>query len=470
MAPRRDLGRLRGLVAAATCTLAWAALCPAIAAAAEAKAAVPPPLLLGPGEPLPEGKWVDVMTPVDPDWDTVSGAWHRGAWDGLSGTWRQQGTHLTVEHSNFQRIMLPVELEGSYELKVEFTRRSGNYGLPIVFPVGRRSCVLSLADRWDTLHGLSLVDGRKTEGHSNPAVYTPGKLVNLQRYGVLLAVQLEGSRVKVDVSLDGQPIISWSGRQESLDVEPMFTLPKPYRPALAANDTDLVYYSALVRASDGKARMAPPHVSPKVDLDDRGWVDLLKDVDPDRDAINGRWVKLGGGIEVAPVSHDTRYVRLMLPRSIDGSYDLVVDFTRTKGFDSVTFALPAGARQCALHLSAWAGHSGGLEAVDRLTISDICNPALRHPSSLVNGQRHRLLAQVRTREDNAVVDTWLDGKPFVHWAGKQSSLDISKEWSLPERWRAAVGANQCGVTFHAVRLRPVQGEPAAAERVRKDER
>jgi len=26
---------------------------------------------------------------------------------------------------------------------------------------------------------------------------------------------------------------------------------------------------------------------------------------------------------------------------------------------------------------------------------------------------------------------------------------------LPERWRAGVGANRDGVTFHAVRLRPV---------------
>ncbi len=74
------------------------------------------------------------------------------------------------------------------------------------------------------------------------------------------------------------------------------------------------------------------------------------------------------------------------------------------------------------------------------------------------------MVQVRTRDDNAVIDTWLDGKPFVHWAGKQSSLDIPKEWSLPDRWRAGIGANQSAVTFHSVRLRPVsEGSAAAAE-------
>ena len=64
-------------------------------------------------------------------------------------------------------------------------------------------------------------------------------------------------------------------------------------------------------------------------------------------------------------------------------------------------------------------------------------------------------------DDNAVIAILgLDGKPFIHWSGKQSSLDSPKEWSLPERWRAGVGANQCGVTFHTVRVRPVEAGTA----------
>ena len=50
------------------------------------------------------------------------------------------------------------------------------------------------------------------------------------------------------------------------------------------------------------------------------------------------------------------------------------------------------------------------------------------------------------------------------WECTQSSLDLSKYWSLPERWRVGIGADQNGVTFHTVRLLPVnEGAAPAAE-------
>ena len=134
----QDTGQRSRLATAARRDIAVAMLLmgngPLVALAAEAeKAAADAPLTLKPGQDLPAGKWVDVMTPADPEWDTVNGAWHRGAWDGLSGTWRSQGSELTAERSCYQRLMLPVKLEGSYDLKVEFTRRSDNSSVDILF-------------------------------------------------------------------------------------------------------------------------------------------------------------------------------------------------------------------------------------------------------------------------------------------------------------------------------------------------
>jgi hypothetical protein len=434
-------------------------ICLHVAAAAESsKAPADGPLVLNPGQELPKGKWVDVMATVDPDWDAVSGAWRRGAWDGLSGTWRPQGSDLRATGRGFERIMLPVEIEGGYELKVEFSRLAGMSSVEIAFPIGKRNCMMSLAALQQSAHGLSRVNGRDVGDRDNPAIWRPGTLINNRRYSALISVRLEGDKAKVDVTLDGHPIISWKGRQESLDVLPIWSLPKPYRPGFAGHNTDVVFYSALVRVTDGKARMAPPHVPPAIDLNDGHWIDLLKDVNPDRDAIEGRWLKVGRRIEVAPVSQAAKCVRLMLPRSVEGSYDLLAEFTRTKGTDSAMLALPVGSRQCNLVFSAYAGQDGGLEAIDGLGVHKENNPALRHPNSLVNGKEYRVLAQVRTRDDNAVIDTWLDGKPFVHWAGKQSSLSTSKGWELPERWHVGVGAYESAVTFHTVRLRPVGGD------------
>jgi hypothetical protein len=216
-------------------------------------------------------------------------------------------------------------------------------------------------------------------------------------------------------------------------------------------------------------------------------VDLLKEVNPDRDAIQGRWLRAGSAVVVAPASQDESFVRLMLPRPVEGSYDLLAEFTRSKGSDSVVLALPVAARQCTLHFSASMGGDGGLELIDGRALGESQNPVIRspsgpgspvrrveeheihnassrQPSGLVNGKRYQVLAQVRTRDGDAVIDTWLDGKPFVHWAGHQSSLELSKGWTLPERWRVGIGANQNGVTFHTVRVRPVtEGSTPAPE-------
>lgn len=229
------------------------------------------------------------------------------------------------------------------------------------------------------VHGLTLVNGRRVGDQSNPAVWRPGLLVDKQRYVVLISVQIEGDKAKIEVSLDNHPIISWSGKQESLDVEVWWSLPKPYRAALAGDSVDAVFHSALVRATGGKTRMAS-HFTPTIALNDPHWVDLLKDVNPDRDAIHGWWLRAGSGIEVALVSQAEKHVRLMFPHAVEGSYDLLAEFTRTKGADSVVFAFPVGTRQCELNLSAWAGRSGGLEAIETRTMSNRLNQGLRSPS------------------------------------------------------------------------------------------
>ena len=172
---------------------------------------------IGPGQALPKSEWVDVLGAVDLDWDTVS------------GDWRRDGADVTTGPIPYSRIMLPVELEGSYDLKAEFTRlQRDDRSATILFPVGRRTCLLHLG-AW-SIHGLERIDGMITGDRLNPATRRPGLLINGQRYSVTLAVRLDGGKAKIDVTLDGQPLISWSGRQESLDVLNHWGLPVSFRP------------------------------------------------------------------------------------------------------------------------------------------------------------------------------------------------------------------------------------------------
>jgi hypothetical protein len=185
----------------------------------------------------------------------------------------------------------------------------------------------------------------------------------------------------------------------------------------------------------------------------------LADVDVNRDTIDGRWARAEEGLSVAPAAAREGRVRLMLPEEIEGSYNLVAEFTRTRGADSIAITLPIGTRSCTLHFSA--GNDTGLESIDGHSLMRM-NPATRRPSSIVNGLRYKALVGVRlTRspllDDPAVlIDVWLDDKPCVRWQGRASSL--TTKWKLPQTRHIGLGASRSLVTFHAVRLQTVDGE------------
>lgn len=414
-------------------------------AAAAERAAVK----LKPGDALPRNRWVDALAYVDPDWDVVS------------GDWRREEDGLTTEPSKMSRVMLPFEIHGDYDLEAEFTRTTGEGSVSIVIPVGERACQLTLAGWWQMMHALWRIDGRDPRDHDNPAKFRPGKLVNERAYRAFISVRTEGDDATIGVSLDGKPIIAWKGRQSSLSVVPYMDLPYPMRAGIGAYDATVTYHSVKLRSVSGKTELAPRPAPPFEDRPHDGWIDLLAGVDPDRDAVHGRWVRLKEAIAVAPASAREGFVRLMLPEEVERSYNLVAEFTRIKGSESVTINLPVATRACTLHFGSFLGGKAGLEQIDGKDIGHDHNPALRRPGSLVNGVRHTVLVGVqltpcpRIDDHDVLIDVWLDGRPFVRWSGKESSLDLAS-WKFPERRRVGLGSNHGVVVFHAVRLKKVE--------------
>jgi hypothetical protein len=153
----------------------------------------------------------------------------------------------------------------------------------------------------------------------------------------------------------------------------------------------------------------------------------------------------------------------MLPAVVDGSYNLVAELTRTNGSDSVTITLPVGTRACTLHLSACEGRVSGLGRIGGRGITDPLNPAIRRPGGLVNAQRHKLLVNVmllpssQLDDHDVLIDVWLDDRPLVRWAGRESSLSLDPVWNLPTRGHVAIGANKSFVTFHTLQMRRTTG-------------
>jgi len=142
-----------------------------------ASAAETADIKLKPGDELPRGRWVDALQFVDPDWHAVN------------GDWRREGDELITEPMPLSRIMLPFEIDGSYEIMAEFTRTEGKDNISVLLPVGRRLCPMLLSGWGGQAHGLMRIDGFNSYSFDNPATFRPGKLVNDRRYRVLVSVE-----------------------------------------------------------------------------------------------------------------------------------------------------------------------------------------------------------------------------------------------------------------------------------------
>ena len=76
---------------------------------------------------------------------------------------------------------------------------------------------------------------------------------------------------------------------------------------------------------------------------------------------------------------------------------------------------------------------------------------------ILNGRKYELLIKVRLQKQSASIDVLVNKVPFIRWRGKESSLSLYKEWSLPETQRFGLGANE-PTTFHSVNLKMVSGK------------
>lgn len=175
---------------------------------------------------------------------------------------------------------------------------------------------------------------------------------------------------------------------------------------------------------------------------------LLSAVQLDKHVVSGKWRKVGQGLQVDP----SRSARLMLPAKVTGSYSLTVEFTRLSGKDSLGVILPIGDRQCVFNLSVWGGEAHGIALIDGAIARD--NSTTLRPGKLENEHPYRLLIEVEFDKNQASIGSQLDGRPFLKWKGRPSSLSLLDFWKLPRN--DAIGlVSFSKVDFHRVALRPL---------------
>ena len=85
------------------------------------------------------------------------------------------------------------------------------------------------------------------------------------------------------------------------------------------------------------------------------WIDVLKLIDTQTDAVRGLWSRDGDEISCQP----EEFSRVKLPVILSGGYDLEVEFTRTGGSADICAVLPVGPTECSVLLSATNGDYSG---------------------------------------------------------------------------------------------------------------
>jgi len=203
-----------------------------------------------PGKPLPKGEWVDALKAVDVARNK----------DGVRGPWTRDGEDIKTSraspsYSTDSLCMLPVQVEGNYDMQMEFTRTSGDNTVFMVLPVGIQQVAVALSYRHGEACGLNLIGGRAA--NANPSTVKPGMLKNGKKYLVQATVQLQRNIANIRVSVDGKRLFQWKGLQSLCGVASSSRIRDLHRPGLGACDSEVTFHSAKIRVTAGEGHFVP---------------------------------------------------------------------------------------------------------------------------------------------------------------------------------------------------------------------
>ena len=181
---------------------------------------------------------------------------------------------------------------------------------------------------------------------------------------------------------------------------------------------------------------APAEETPSADAPDdesSKTVDLLKRIDPARNALRGQW-KLEG-IEL--VSPKESMATLFIPYDVPPEYRLTVQAERTSGSGGLNLCLVVSGRQTMLVLQGRGKNWNGLSLVDRVSVDR--NETRRQGIVFRKGETCTIVCIVRRSK----VKVTCDGETVVDWTGDPERL------SLDKRFWSGVPGNRLAVTTWA---------------------
>ena len=204
----------------------------------------PSPAIATPAKPTPvDGKWIDVLPLINPKKHTLGGEWSKADDSKLLA---KQGKRVFVASP------LP-PLSGNYEVEVEFLFEGDDNEFMLGLPIGDTHGLLCVDGFLPNLiSGLNFIDGKTAPTNETG---TKGQRIQDGTNLLKLSVTLEAADTccMVTGTLNGKPLVDWSGKTDQLAILSKAHSKILYRPGLLSvgkNGNEMTLIALRVRADD----------------------------------------------------------------------------------------------------------------------------------------------------------------------------------------------------------------------------
>ena len=180
-------------------------------------------------------------------------------------------------------------------------------------------------------------------------------------------------------------------------------------------------------------------------------IDLLKLVDPIKDAVAGKWVFKDGGL----CPDETYGALIEMPYRPSEEYDFRITFSCLGGIDSVSQFLPYANASSLWNMGGWGNTIFGFDTVGGKRAND--NPTtVRSARCLENGRRYVSVVQIR----KSGVKAFLNGQLISSWKPEFGALGPIDLWKLRDNALLGLGSWSSPMQFHKAEVLEVTGKGA----------
>ncbi len=211
-----------------------------------------------------------------------------------------------------------------------------------------------------------------------------------------------------------------------------------------AEDLDRVKVN-IIREKVDKG-LAAAAVAPKVGRPS-AWTDLLRLVDPAKDAVAGKWQLSSGEL----ISDKAGYARISIPYKPPDEYDLQVVLARQEGKDTVCLMLAGSGTNFAWMMGFYGNKRCGFALVKGHNAGD--NPTSSE-GALKAGKDYTVLIQVRKDGVRASVD----GQVVSQYKTDYKDMSMATGWSVGNTGCLGVGSFASPTVFRSIKVLEVSGK------------